>query len=91
MLAKPLVCVEADEVVSPEEWESVIVFGHYEELPDTPQYKPERAVTYNVLQKRAMWWEPGYVKTILHGSPRPLVPVLYRIQIAQITGHRATP
>ncbi len=91
MRANPLVCVEADEVVSPEEWESVIVFGHYEELPDTPEYKLERAVAYNVLQKKAMWWEPGYVKTILHGSPRPLVPVFYRIQIAQITGHRATP
>ena len=36
MRANPLVCVEADEVVSPEEWVSVIVFGRYEELPDTP-------------------------------------------------------
>ena len=91
MRANPLVCVEADEVVSPEEWVSVIVFGRYEELPDTPEYQPERAVAYNLLQKKARWWEPGYVKTILHGTQRPLIPVFYRIHVAQMTGHRATP
>jgi nitroimidazol reductase NimA-like FMN-containing flavoprotein (pyridoxamine 5'-phosphate oxidase superfamily) len=91
MRANPLVCVEADEVVSPEEWVSVIVFGRYEELPDTPEYQPERAVAYDVLQKKAMWWEPGYVKTILHGTQRPVVPVFCRIHVVQITGHRATP
>jgi uncharacterized protein len=36
MRANPLVCVEADEVVSSEKWASVIVFGRYEEIPDTP-------------------------------------------------------
>jgi len=36
-------------------------------------------------------WEPGYVKTILHGTERPLVPVFNRIDIGHITGHRATP
>jgi nitroimidazol reductase NimA-like FMN-containing flavoprotein (pyridoxamine 5'-phosphate oxidase superfamily) len=91
MRANPLVCVEADEVVSPEEWVSAIVFGRYEELPDTSEYQPERAVAYDLLQKKAMWWEPGYVKTILHGTERPVVPVFYRIRVVQITGHRATP
>jgi nitroimidazol reductase NimA-like FMN-containing flavoprotein (pyridoxamine 5'-phosphate oxidase superfamily) len=91
MRKNPLVCVEADEVVSPQEWMSVIVFGRYEELPDTPEYQPQRAFAYNLLQEKDMWWEPGYVKTILHGTERPLVPVFYRIHVAQITGHRATP
>jgi uncharacterized protein len=91
MRANPLVCVEADEVVSPEEWASVIVFGRYEELPDTSEYQLERAVAYSLLQKKAGWWEPGYVKTILHGAQRSLTPVFYRIQVGQITGHRGTP
>jgi nitroimidazol reductase NimA-like FMN-containing flavoprotein (pyridoxamine 5'-phosphate oxidase superfamily) len=91
MRANPLVCLEADEVVNPQEWVSVIIFGRYEELPDTPEYQPERAVAYNLLQKKALWWEPGYLKTILHGTERPLVPVFYRIHVVQITGHRATP
>ena len=91
MRQNPLVCVEADEVESPQKWMSVVVFGRYEELPDLPEYQPERAVAHNVLQKQGMWWEPGYVKTILHGTERQLVPVFYRINLRQITGHRATP
>jgi nitroimidazol reductase NimA-like FMN-containing flavoprotein (pyridoxamine 5'-phosphate oxidase superfamily) len=91
MRVNPQVCVEADEVVSQEEWASVIVAGHYEELPDTPEYQSARASAHDVLQKRGLWWEPGYVKTILHGAERPLSPVFYRIRITDITGHRATP
>jgi hypothetical protein len=30
--ANPLVCVLVDEIVSPQDWASVIVFGKYEEL-----------------------------------------------------------
>ncbi len=90
MRANPLVCVEADEVVSPQEWVTVIVFGRYEELPDTPEYEAERVIAHNVLQKNAMWWEPGSVKTILKGARRPMVPVFFRIHIVQITGRRAT-
>ena len=49
MRANPLVCVEADEVVSPEQWMSVIVFGRYEELLDTPEYQGARAVAHALL------------------------------------------
>jgi uncharacterized protein len=91
MRANPLVCVEADEVVSPEQWVSVVVFGRYEELPDMPEWQSARTVAYTLLQRNASWWEPAYVKTILHGTQRALVPVFYRIHGLQITGHRATP
>ena len=91
MRANPLVCVEADEVVSPEQWVSVIVFGRYEELANTPAWQGARALAHAVLKRNAVWWEPAYVKTILHGTQRPLVPVFYRIHGLQITGHRATP
>lgn len=91
MRANPLVCVEASEVVSPEQWVSVIVFGRYEELPDTPEWQGARTLAHTLLKRNAVWWEPAYVKTILHGTQRPLVPVFYRIHGLQITGHRATP
>lgn len=91
MRANPLVCIQADEVISAEQWVSVVVFGEFEELPDTPDFVRERALAHDLLQKKAMWWEPGFAKTVLHGSERPLVPVFYRIQIKQITGHRAIP
>ena len=91
MRANPLVCVEADEVVSPEQWMSVIVFGRYEELLDTREYQDVRAFAHTLLKRHAVWWEPAYAKTILHGTQRPLVPVVYRIHGLQITGHRAIP
>jgi nitroimidazol reductase NimA-like FMN-containing flavoprotein (pyridoxamine 5'-phosphate oxidase superfamily) len=90
MRANPLVCVEADEVVSSQQWLSVIVFGRYEELPDTPERRSEREYAWKLLQQYNVWWEPGFVKTILHGKERPLVPVFYRIRAGRITGHRAT-
>jgi nitroimidazol reductase NimA-like FMN-containing flavoprotein (pyridoxamine 5'-phosphate oxidase superfamily) len=91
MRANPLVCVEADELVSPQQWVSIIVFGLYEELPDTPVYQRERAYAHTLLQTRAMWWEPGCAMTILRGIQRPLTPVFYRIRVAQISGLRASP
>jgi len=48
MRANPLVCVEMDEVAAFDQWVSVVVFGRYEELPETPEcddarlWAPER-------------------------------------------------
>ncbi len=55
MRANPMVCVEMDEVAADDQWTSVIVFGRYEELPessanvggepggDSPLHYPERS------------------------------------------------
>lgn len=90
MRANPLVSVEADEIVSAQQWLSVIVTGRYEELPDTPEWGGERELASDLLQKNAMWWQPGLAKTILQDKERPREPVFYRIYVAEITGHRAT-
>lgn len=37
MRANPLVCVQADEVVTSTQWQSVVVLGRYQELPNTPE------------------------------------------------------
>lgn len=91
MRANPLVCVQADEVVSSRNWISVIAFGRFEELPDVPAWSSQRELAYELLRTRAIWWEPGYAKTSLHGAERPLVPVFYRIHITGVTGHQACP
>ncbi len=92
MRANPKVCVEADEVASPQQWASVIVFGHYEELPNIPEWRGAREYARKkLLERNAIWWEPGYAKTILHDTERPLAAFFYRIHIVEITGHRATP
>lgn len=91
MRVNPLVCVQMDEVANAEAWVSLVIFGRYEELPDIPGFKSERELAYELLQRHANWWEPGYAKTIVRGVERPLDPVYFRIQIAQITGHRSVP
>jgi nitroimidazol reductase NimA-like FMN-containing flavoprotein (pyridoxamine 5'-phosphate oxidase superfamily) len=42
MRTNPLVCVEVDEVAADDRWLSVIVFGRYEELPETTIAVSER-------------------------------------------------
>ena len=91
MRANPLVSVEVEEVVSSQQWVSVIVSGRYEELPDTPEWQSEREFAWSLLKQHAAWWEPGYARTILHGTERAMVPVFFRIHVERITGHRATP
>jgi nitroimidazol reductase NimA-like FMN-containing flavoprotein (pyridoxamine 5'-phosphate oxidase superfamily) len=83
MRANPLVCVEADEVFSRQNWASVIVLGHYEELPDTPVHRAEREHAYGLIQKTPLWWEPAYVRPPVE---RVLETVYFRIHIDQISG-----
>ena len=87
----PLTCVEVDEISSPQQWTSVIVFGRYEELTETIERQPARELAHELLQQHELWWEPGYAKTVLHGTQRPLDPVYFRLLIDEITGHRAIP
>lgn len=90
MRANPLVCLEVDEVKSQNEWISIVVFGRYEELPDTPEFKNARNRAYSFLQERAMWWEPAYISSEHRDQTHSLTPIFYRIHVKKITGHRAT-
>jgi len=89
MRSNPLVCLEIDERTSHNRWMSVVVFGRYEEVPDTAECGDQRVRAYRVLQERAMWWEPAYVAT--ERRDQSLTPIFYRIHIKRMTGHRATP
>lgn len=91
MRSNPRVCVEIDDIKSQNQWMSVIVFGRYEELPDTPEYKTTRARACELLQKRAMWWEPACVAVEHREFPTTFAPIFYRIHIDRMTGHRASP
>ena len=90
MRSNELVCFEMDQIENDHQWVSIVVFGRYEELPDTPECQDARVQAYRVLQKRAMWWEPAYMSQEHRDQPHSLTPVFYRIHIQQITGHRAT-
>lgn len=84
MRANPLVCVEADHMRR-EQWATVVVFGRYEELSDTPEFQDERALAFNLLQRRATWWEPGSSKP-MPGGTAAAIPIFYRIKLEKITG-----
>ena len=84
MRANPLVCLEADQLRR-EYWATVVVFGRYEELSDTPEFRGERTLAFRLLQQRAMWWEHGGA-SMMPGAAPPGGPVYYRISIERITG-----
>ena len=89
MRNNPLVCVEMEELGTEFNWATVIVMGKFEELTETPEYQEARKHAFDLLHVKAMWWEPGYVKTILDGIERPLSkPAYFRILIDTISGHR---
>ena len=92
MRANPRICVEVDKLMTTQKWETVIVLGQYEDLPDTEEHKTSRAHAYALLQSsRPAWWEPGYAKTIVDGKERPLEALYFRIRINQISGRRGVP
>ena len=86
MRQNPLVCLEIDELTADGQWESVVVFGQYEELPKTLEYEGARAVAERLFQTHPMWWEPALIPLATH---EPRTPVVYRIRIGRMTGRRA--
>jgi nitroimidazol reductase NimA-like FMN-containing flavoprotein (pyridoxamine 5'-phosphate oxidase superfamily) len=89
MRTNPLVCLQVDEIKTPQNWSSVVLFGRYEELPDTLVFKPVRETAYKLLQQREIWWEPGLARESIEGRENPLLPLFYRIFVEQVTGRRA--
>ena len=86
MRENPLVCVEIDEVHTLEEWTSIIVFGRYEELPNTPAFSRPRKIAERLFQVHPSWWQPATVPLVEHEQRAPVV---FRIQIVSMTGRRA--
>jgi hypothetical protein len=91
MRTNPLVCVEADEILGPDNWVSVVVFGLYEELPDIPKFAALRLHAQSLLEKRARWWQLAVASSQTREDPLPPLPILYSIHIQEMTGHRASP
>ncbi len=89
MRLNPKVCVEVDEVVDRDNWTAVVAFGRYQELDDSPAHAAARLRANELLQLHAAWWLPGALTTGSAHDPR--TPLLFRIEVVQLTGRRATP
>jgi nitroimidazol reductase NimA-like FMN-containing flavoprotein (pyridoxamine 5'-phosphate oxidase superfamily) len=83
----PVACIEVDEIGGADHWMSVVITGHFEELPDTPELHEARTHAYDLLKRDASWWEPAYEHV---GKPEPhtLDPVYFRVSMDVVTGRR---
>ncbi|MEI4481865.1 MULTISPECIES: pyridoxamine 5'-phosphate oxidase family protein [unclassified Phyllobacterium] len=88
MRENPKVCIEFDEIVATNNWQSVVVTGIFEELTSEPGHIEARNNAHRLLSRTAEWWEPAYVKTISRNHVRPLEPVYFRVAIIHTTGHK---
>jgi nitroimidazol reductase NimA-like FMN-containing flavoprotein (pyridoxamine 5'-phosphate oxidase superfamily) len=86
MRENPLVCLEFDELTTHGQWASVVVFGHYEELPPTPEHESSRTVAERLFQRHPVWWEPASVPVAAHEQRARVV---FRVRIGRVTGRRA--
>lgn len=90
MRTNPLVCVQADEIVSEENWTSVLVTGRYEELPDNPQYEMLRLHARSLLEERNLWWRIAIATSQTRDEHIRPDPILYCIYMEKVTGHRTS-
>jgi len=88
MRVNPLVCLEIEEFTGYKQWSTLVVFGQYEELVDTPVNAYARSLAEHLFQRHPTWWEPGSVP--LAGHPRR-TPILFRILINRMSGRQAKP
>ena len=85
MRENPLVCLEVDDIQDTNHWQTVIIFGRYEEIQDSPEEAEARQRAEALFQQRVEWWLPAAGKVASH--ERHAV-VVYRIHIDRITGRR---
>ncbi len=91
MRVNPRVCIEIEKIVDRREWQTVVAFGRYEELPNTPEFYDLRVIAHDLLSTFPDWWEPGYARTVYLETERKLEPIYFRVAIDEVSGHQAIP
>jgi len=89
--ANPRACIQIENLTTDEEWQSVLVEGLYQELPDDEKWHGQHMQAWSLLQERGNWWEPGAYKPDTAATAEPdLLPVFYSIEIETLSGRHAT-
>lgn len=83
--------MQVEQLVTSEEWKSVLLEGLYRELPDDEKDHGEHMRAWQLLQERGNWWEPGAYKPegVAHPDAQTR-PVFYRVEIDTLSGRQAT-
>jgi uncharacterized protein len=88
MRKNPYVCFEVDSMLNMATWESVIVWGYFEELDDKEAKKAREFLYNNILDLLTS----STIHLHEHGSPQDTVEtnrikrIMYRIRIVEKTG-----
>lgn len=91
MRQNPLVCIEADEFESMQQWRSVVAFGKFVELPNSENHGRERQIAHSLLFRDSRQWPVGYASTVLYRKGSEAEIVYFRIDVSEVTGRRAEP
>jgi nitroimidazol reductase NimA-like FMN-containing flavoprotein (pyridoxamine 5'-phosphate oxidase superfamily) len=86
MRENPKVCIEIEDVSDKNNWATVVVFGRYEEVEDTPQDADARRRAHLLFKDHPQWWFPAAGKL---AADEKAPPVIYRIHIDRMSGRRA--
>jgi uncharacterized protein len=86
MRENPRVCVEVEDLTDHTHWQTVLIFGQYEEIQDAPEESEARDRAQQLFQQRPEWWLPAAAKV---GSRERHAVVVYRIRIDRLTGRKA--
>jgi uncharacterized protein len=87
MRENPHVCVEVPDIADKNRWATVVVFGRYEEIQDSPEFAETRKRVWDLFQQRNEWWLPAAAK---HGSREAASVLIYQIHIDRLTGRSAS-
>ena len=90
MRQNPKVCLQADDVGSRSNWDSVIVTGRYLELSE-PQHAAQREHAKQLLSQYSDWWRNPLVQRRDQTSDLSIETVFFRIDIESMSGLRAVP
>jgi nitroimidazol reductase NimA-like FMN-containing flavoprotein (pyridoxamine 5'-phosphate oxidase superfamily) len=86
MRANPTVSLVVEQHGNGREWQSVVVDGQFEELPDRDDHKIERAHAWVLLSRHFDWWEPGALKPMTPPLSDHSNHIFFRVLVDQISG-----
>ena len=90
MRKNPLVCLEVDKIKNQNDWATIIIYGRYEELPNTPEFEDKRIFAHKLLSKHPMWWQPAYDAGNFRGETQERA-IYFRIRIERMIGRHNFP
>lgn len=89
MRANPQVSLVMENRGDGREWQSVVVDGRFEELPDRTGSQAERDHAWSLLSRHFDWWEPGALKLAMPPLADHSSHIFFRVLVDRLSGREA--